>query len=252
MPQIVVASRLGPDHERVTTRAATVAQSMGADIRMLHVLPELLPGLVARPRKVDAQQRLMDCTGALMRRTGRRVSYKVAAGDVAGRILRESDDREAVLTVIGHETTPQSRLGRAGSASLRCLQRTRNAVLVVRNGEETAGQDYRRVLIAHDDAITEDRLTPYLPHLAPNAELHSFAIPAGRKAGEHVTGMRRALGADLLVIGMPRDEGLNPFRFRRLPPALVRMPECDTLFVPHETITAPPRAETRMEIRIAS
>jgi nucleotide-binding universal stress UspA family protein len=251
MPQIVVANSLKPDSVAVTNRAAEISRTMGADIRMLHVEPEFRrPMFAAAPR--SPQQALVDETGLLRRRTGHHVSYKVTRGDVPGRILRESEDMEAVLTVIGHDPETSRRLRRPGGTAMRCVERARNAVLVVSTAAGDAPRRYRRVLVAHDRRMDEAALLPWTAYIAPEAALHGLSVSAGRKAGDHVAAMRRALGADLLIIGVPHDESLNPFRFRRLSPVLARTPECDTLFVPEGAVAAPPDPAAAMPIRLAS
>lgn len=253
MPHIVVATSLTHDRDPAVERAAEVSRAMGADLRLLHVLPDLLPGFVAEPRQRKAQGRLLHWTRRLARETGHHVSYKVGRGDVARRIVRESEDLDAVLTVIGHTQVRRRAPRLFGTTAARSLQEARGAVLIVRSDLQCRA--YRKAVIAYDGVIGEDRLLTYLPHLAPQATLHPYALPAKgraqpatRRVAAHVTAMRRAIDADLLVIGMPNDETMNPFRFRRLPASLTVTPECDTLIVPQDACADLPEAPATLRM----
>jgi nucleotide-binding universal stress UspA family protein len=262
MQHVIVATDLTPASDAAVERAAFASRAMGAGLHLLHVLPEHVLPLAGAARARQAEGALRYRAQALSRHPGPRVTCKVARGDTSRGIVRESEEMDTVLTVFGRRVAGARPRRLSGTTPERSLRLLRNAALVVcdHSPRETR---YRKVLLAPDGCVGTDALLPHLRHLAPDATVHRID-PSGRgngrtarrRAADHVRAMRRALDADLLVIGMPWDETLNPFRFRRLLTPLVRMPECDTLIVPQECDVVPPEtADTAREpgrIRIAS
>lgn len=258
MQHVVAATDLTAASEPAVVRAALASRAMGAELHLLHMLPELLLPLVGDSRVRKAERALLFRAQRLGYEIGCPVSSCVLKGDTARGIVRASEDLGAVLTVFGHKTDGARPPRLLGSTVERSLGLIRNAVLVIR--DRSPGQaGYRKALLAPEDGIELRALTPYLRHLAPRAALHQIDLhrSAGgprprRKVAEHVRAMCRALDTDLLVIGVPRDETINPFRFRRVLTSLVRVPECDTLIVPQDCAVVPSEAPLRRRIRIAS
>lgn len=258
MRYVVVATDLTPISEPALERAALVSRAMGAELRLLHVVPELLLPFVGYRRLQKAQRALQFRAQRLAHENGCRVSFGVIRGDTARGIVRASEDLGAVLTVFGQGSSERRRWRLTGSIAERGLRLIRNAVLIV--PDRSPGRPgYRKALIAPDEGIELRALLPYLCHLAPRAALHQIHPSRNganrgsrRKVAEHVRAMRRALEADLLVIGVPRDDTINPFRFRRIMTSLVRSPECDTLIVPQDCDVVPAEAAVPRRVRIAS
>jgi nucleotide-binding universal stress UspA family protein len=265
MQNVVVATNLTPTSDAAVERAAFASCRLGAGLHLVHVVPELLlPPALGGTRVKKADDALRYRARVVDRRFGPPVvSCNVAQGDTSRCIVRESEDMAAVLTVLGHRTEGRNKRNLTGTIPERSLRLIRNAVLIVcdRSPREAG---YRKALLAPDGGVGKDAMMPHVRHLAPDAAIHSIDPPGRRRGGrrakhqaaEHIRTMRRALDADLLVISMPRDESLNPFRFRRLLTPLVRVPECDTLIVPQTCDAVPPSvaepvAEKR-RIRIAS
>jgi len=243
MQHIVVATDLTAAAEPAIERAAVLCRAMHANLRLLHVLPELLPGVLATRRRIKAQRMLFERAQRLERETGRRVSYNIVHGNTPRWIVRESENLGAVLTVIGHRTDkPPRRL--LACTAVRSLHEACNSVLVVRD-RSRCSEPYRRALLALDEVTGAEALIPFLRYLAPEATLHRYEIPQPARsprangAAEHVRAMRRALGADLLAVGVPRDDTPNPFRFSRILKPLAQAPECDTLIVPQDCAVVP-------------
>lgn len=253
MQTVLVATDLTPTSETAIERAAFASRALGAGLHMLHVvpermppiLPELMPPVIGRARVQKAENALRYQAQSLGGRLGPRVSCHVIQGDRSRGIVRESEEIGAVLTVLGHRTKRRRSRRLMGTTPERSLRLIRGAVLLVCDDspKETL---YRKALLAPDGGVKADNLMPHLRHLAPDAAVHSIDPlryrgngRSMRNAADHVRAMRRALDADLLVIGIPRDESLNPLKFRRLLTPLVRLPECDTLIVPQECDVVP-------------
>ena len=258
MQHVVVATDLTPASETAVERAATASRAMGAGLRLVHMLPELMPPLVGPARVRKAEAALHYRAQSLHYRLGARVTSNVVKGDTSRGIVRESENLGAVLTVFGRRTDGGESLRLIGTTLERSLRLIRNAALIVRDRSPVRAS-YRKALLAPDGGVDEQSLMPYMHHLAPDAAVHRIdrlSPGGGRKArqkvADQVRAMRRALDADLLVIGMPRDETLNPFRFRRLLTSLVRAPECDTLIVPQECDVVPVGVVEPGQVRIAS
>ena len=265
MQNVVVATDLTPVSDAAVDRAAFASGTMGAALHMVHVVPELLlPPYLGGSRVEKAEGTLRYRATVLSRRyRPRAISFNVAQGDTSRSIVRESEDTEAVLTVMGCRSDARNGRRLYGTIRERALHLIRNAALIVCDQSPKATR-YRKVLLAPAGDLGTDALMPHLRHLAPDAAIHKIdlsnqgsGVPKTmHRTAEHVRAMRRALGADLLVIATPRDESLNPFRFRRLLTPLVRTPECDTLVIPPECDVVPAEtADSEKEggrIRIAS
>lgn len=258
MQHVVVAIDLTPASDAAVERAAATSRAMGANLRLLHMLPELMPPVLGHRRTRKAERALRYRMQGLRRGSGMPVSCNVAHGDTPRGIVRESENLDAVLTVFGHRADGNGIRRLIGAVPERSLRLIRNAVLVVRD-RSPVHAEYEKVLLAPEDGVDMSAMMPHLRHLAPRAALHRIELGrsargrrAGRKAAEHVRAMRRALDADLLVIGMPRDDGMNPFRFRRLLTPLVREPECDTLIVPQDCAAVPSALPEPAWLRVAS
>ena len=258
MHHIVVASDLTPASDPAIERAAIASCAMGAELRLLHVLPELLPPVLGSRRLQRTERMLLYRARGLERSLGARVSYGVMRGETARGIVRESENFGAVLTVFGRSTADLGSRRFVDTIPERSLRLIRNAALVVRD-RSSGRAGYRRALLAPEPGIELQSLTCYLQHIAPQAALHRVELvdratgrSAKRKAVDQVRAMRRALDADLLIIGIPRDETMNPFRFRSLLAPLVRAPECDTLVVPQDCDVAPDAVPEPGRVRIAS
>lgn len=253
MQHIVVATDLTPASDAAVERAYLASQAMGANLRLVHVLPELLPPLLADRRIRSVERELRHRIRG--EGHGTRASCNVMRGDTSRGIVRESENMDAVLTVFGHHMNGTQRRWLTATVPERSLRLIRNAALVVRD-EPPGPAEYRRVLLAPDDGVEIATLMPYVRRLASDAALHQIDLrdPSGKRRPkqrvvDHVRAMGRALDADLLVIGVPRDETPNPFRFRRLLTPLIRAPQCDTLVVPQDCTATPP-AETSGEARV--
>jgi len=256
MQHVVVATDLTSGSEPALDRAAFASSAMGANLRLLHVLPDLLPPLVGEIRTRRAEGVLRYRSAGLGRRFGAPVSCGVKRGSTPRRIVRESEDVGAVLTVFGHSAGRQRVRRLMGTTPEQSLKLIRNAMLIV-CGRSSGLGGYRKALLAPGGGFERAELMPYLDCLAPEAAVHWIEPPGRasgrsdrRKAEDHIRAMRRALDADLLVIGMPHDRTLNPFRFRQLLPSLVRAPECDTLIVPPECDVKPTRMAEPKPIRM--
>lgn len=258
MPHIVVATDLSASSEPAVERATLVSRTMPADLRLLHVLPELMLPVLGDFRRERAQHNLLETTRRLSRDTGWRVSYKVMHGDAARCIARESENLLPVLTVIGHRSAGSRRRRLTGTVAERSIRDIQGATLIVRD-QLPGDTAYRKALLAAHDEAETGTMMRYLRHLAPEAGLHRLDRPAGdgrrrssRLNSDFLGAMRRAVDADLLAIGLPRGADENPFRFRSVLGPLLREAECDVLVVPPGCAAVPAEAPERELVRAAS
>ena len=205
------------DHASVAARrAATIAASLGAELRLMHVvgesslqaLRELFPTSVgAEARLLDDAQRLLDAEAARLRDAtdGARVQTILRSGQPGNEILAASE--EADLLVLGAHGENPLRDMIIGSTAERMLHKAVRPILVSRAAPEPP---YRRVLVPVDFSEHSGNAMRAAALIAPEAELtalHVFELPFEGK---------------LWLAGVPDDE-VNRFRAQARAQALRRV-----------------------------
>ncbi len=170
----MAAVDLTPLGRRVADRARLVAETLGVDLNLLHVIEPMSEAFIAeevaellrRQRRQAAQE-----MGAWVRsRTDREVTVTDVKGSPVWEIARASKNAE--LTVVGTSTLDH---GRVGPVATRVVEAARNHVLVVRRQPRVT---YRNVIVACDLSDASGRAVELAMALAPNAKMSLvYALP---------------------------------------------------------------------------
>ncbi len=177
-PTLVVATDFSPSARHAAERAARVAQSVGAQLRLLHVLPgPLLSQLrgwlgsetaVESGLKDEARQQLQDQAARLRADGGVAVDAALAEGSVLEAVLTEAQAHDAQLLVVGTRGNGFMRRAMLGTTCERLMRRTARPVLAVR---QPPHQDYRRAMVAIDFSAVSLLALRQARWLAPQAQL---------------------------------------------------------------------------------
>jgi universal stress protein E len=189
--RILAATDLSPGATLATSRAAGLARSAQAELKLLHVLSSGLMDDLRAWLKTDArwqdtlhqQARLALTTEAqaLAESTGLTVQTAVVDGHPVQHISDTVNEWQADLLVIGARGDNPLHHLLIGTTAERLLGKARQPLLVVR--EEPEG-DYRRVLVPLDFSVWSESAITLARAVAPGAHLvlmHSFSIPFEEK-----------------------------------------------------------------------
>lgn len=154
---ILVATDFSAHARHAMERAARLAEASSSALALMHVMPggaiEQVRGWVGLGTAVETQlvdearQHLQAWAQAARDARGITVDPVVQVGSVLGELLREADERDARLIVLGARGLGFMRRLALGSTAERLMQRASRPLLVVR---QTPHEAYRRVLVALD------------------------------------------------------------------------------------------------------
>lgn len=174
MSQVVAAVDLTPLGRRVADRARLVAEILGIDLDLLHVIEPMSEAFIAdevadllrRHRRQAAEE-----MGAWIRsRTDRGVTVTDVKGSPVWEIARAS--KSAEIMVVGTSTLDH---GRVGPVAGRVAESSRSHVLVVRRQPRS---QYRNVIVACDLSDASERAVELAMALAPKAKITLvYALP---------------------------------------------------------------------------
>jgi nucleotide-binding universal stress UspA family protein len=171
---VLAAVDLTPLGRRVADRARLVAETLGIDLRLLHVIEPMseafisddVADLLRRHRSVAAE-RMGDW---IREKTDRRVTVVDVKGSPVWEIAKAS--KSAEITVVGTSTVDH---GRVGPVASRVAESTRSHVLVVRRQPRV---NYRNVVVACDLSEASTKAVELAMALAPDAKKTLFyALP---------------------------------------------------------------------------
>ena len=231
---ILVATDLSAHAGRAETRAAMLAQSMGAGkLVLLHVVPRLpleaFTNILERT-PLETEQSLLDAARAALEERAKRLGTQYAiTTETAVRIGRahlgiaeEADARDAGLVVVGGYGADLVRELFLGATAEKVLRRSLRPVLIVKQEPAAA---YRRLLVPVDFSPSSARALDWAQAVSRGAEItvaHIYEAPyestlryasvenrvleayqaaARRQAQETMRGLlepRRAAGTDFL------------------------------------------------------
>lgn len=174
MTEVVAAVDLTPLGRRVADRARLVAETLGIDLTLLHVIEPMAEAFIVdevaellRRHRRSAAEAMGDWVRS---RTDRAVSVVEVKGSPVWEIARAS--KSAELTVVGTSTLDH---GRVGPVASRVAEAARGDVLVVRRQPRAT---YRHVVIACDLSDSSARGVELASALAPEAKLTLvYALP---------------------------------------------------------------------------
>ncbi len=231
---ILVATDLSAHAGRAETRAAMLAQSMGAGkLVLLHVVPRLpleaFTNILERT-PLETEQSLLDAARAALEERAKRLGTQYAiTTETAVRIGRahlgiaeEADARDAGLVVVGGYGADLVRELFLGATAEKVLRRSLRPVLIVKQEPAAA---YRRLLVPVDFSPSSTRALDWAQAVSRGAEvtvahiyeapyestlryasvenrvLEAYQAAARRQAQETMRGLlepRRAAGTDFL------------------------------------------------------
>jgi nucleotide-binding universal stress UspA family protein len=152
--RILVALSLTDGRDAAFERALTLAKTSGAELYLLHAVPD------TRPFSHRATERLQ--RGAELREraaaAGVRAQTFEQHGDPADVIVLHADVRQADIIVMGAERGTRWRPFRRRSVAERVLRRTTRPTLVVRSDDDGAETAFENVLVAVDLASQSSTL----------------------------------------------------------------------------------------------
>lgn len=185
---ILAATDLSAPARHATARAARLAQQVGAELDLIHVLNQgtldelrMLVGLQAEP----IEQRILDHARQELARLAAggetpaepAAGLHLATGAVLGEVLKCADAVQADLLVLGARGESYMRHMLLGSTAERLLRKTSRPILVVK---QTPIDAYRRVLVPLDFSPWSQAAIELAKAIAPRAELvllHAFELP---------------------------------------------------------------------------
>jgi nucleotide-binding universal stress UspA family protein len=145
---LLIPTDLSPSSARVLRRTTLLPIAAGADITLLHVVPDALPSVSRRRAEADARSALKESARDLSSRLSiGKVNQLVKSGGAAAVIGEEGARLGADLIVMGRGGGRALRDLFLGSTAERVLRRAHRPVLVVRLRPR---EPYRRPLLALD------------------------------------------------------------------------------------------------------
>jgi len=178
---ILAATDFSEHARHAVDRAARVAHETGAALTLMHVLP--IGALQELRRWLDpdhgVEQRLHDDVQKQLHELVAQVQSSVAVaaravdcnGNAIDEIVREANELDAGLLVLGARGAGVWRRLVLGSTSERVLRRTTRPLLVVRQAPQGP---YRRVLVAVDFSSWSEHAIALARRVAPKATLVLF------------------------------------------------------------------------------
>lgn len=179
MKTILFATDLSSRSDRAFERAAALTDQHKAHLVVLHIVDEeQRPAAIHHLVEVARGAIEDDLTSQNLRRTqGADVEVKIVPGNGFADIIRQADEVEAELIVLGtHRADPLAELFQ-GTTAERVIRESHAPVLLVK---EQCRRPYARVLAAIDFSVYSRRAMQTALKLAPTAAfhlLHVFHVP---------------------------------------------------------------------------
>ncbi len=176
MKKLLVATDLTARSDRAVNRALSLCDELKAQLVVFHVVDDELPSSVADRLKKEAELTIDDQINALPA-AGGNITGKVVFGSGYKDILKEAEEGEIDLIVMGtHRETGMSEFF-LGTTVERVIRRGSYSVLVVKNRVKEA---YRRVLVGVDFSVYSRRAVEFAVKFVPDGEVflvHAYDVP---------------------------------------------------------------------------
>ena len=174
MSHVLAAVDLTPLGRRVADRARLVAETLGIDLELLHVIEPMSEAFIAEEvghlLRRHRRQAAQEMAAWIRSRTDRSVNVSDTKGAPVWEIARAS--KHAELTVVGTSTVDHARVGPVAG---RVAEAARSHVLVVRRQPRAA---YRNVVVACDFSDASEKAVELAMALAPGAKMALvYALP---------------------------------------------------------------------------
>lgn len=178
LKNILAATDLSGPAQQAADRAARLAKTAGASLRLVHVLNA---GVAAQLQSLiglatDLEAKLFEATHQELQTLADRLAAErevqadvaLIQGSVAAEITREADAMDAGLVVLGARGKGFLRRLMLGSTAERLLRKSTRPMLVVK---QRAHEPYRRVLVAVDFSPWSAPLVDLARRVAPRAHI---------------------------------------------------------------------------------
>jgi nucleotide-binding universal stress UspA family protein len=212
MKKILMAHDLSLRANIALERALQLADQTGAELEVLHVVQDDLPGMLVQRRRVEATEVITDRLSSRAKELRARVAVNVTAGKDYTDILVRADEVEADLIVLGVHREDALRHLVIGSTAERVIGFGRAPVLVV---SDRARSPYRRALVAPELSSASRKAAEFVLALLPDAEIrlvHASRLPVERAfAGPHA-GEQIHCDSDPKVLGSIKADLVSRYR----------------------------------------
>ncbi len=168
MKKILMATDLSARSDRALQRAFNLAKDLGADLEVLHIVDDALPGAVAVRQKQAADDAIKEQLDAMSTDASLKLTSNVIVGQDYSDILRHALEQEADVIVLGihrHSTLDLFR----GTTVERIVRFGSIPVLVVR---DVVAGPYRRVLVPVDLSDHSRAAMTLAASVVPEGEVH--------------------------------------------------------------------------------
>jgi len=191
MKKLLVATDLSPRSDRALNRALALSDELKAQLVVLHVVDDELPQSLADSLKDEAESIIDDQLDAFPTLERENITRKVAFGSVFREILKEADENEADLVIVGTHRDEGLSAMFLGTTVERVIRHGNTPVLVVK---DRVKGPYRRVLVGIDFSVYSRRAVEFALKFVPEAEiflLHAYDVPfkgflTGRAIGDEI------------------------------------------------------------------
>ena len=196
MKRLLAATDLSPRSDRALNRALALSDEFKAELTVLHVVDEELPPAVAERLREEAEAAMDDQLDAVPTLDSKRLTRKAVLGTGFRDILREADERDVDLVIMGTHREETLRDLFLGTTVERVIRRGNDPVLVVKTRVKGP---YRRVLVGVDFSVYARRAVEFALKFVPGGEIflvHAFDVPFksfihGQASRDEVTKARR-------------------------------------------------------------
>jgi nucleotide-binding universal stress UspA family protein len=199
--RIVAATDMSPFASRAETRAALLAQQLGSELHLLHVIDNLaLETLRHLDHPLDTEQRLIDSSRNHLAEIEHKCSEKYGiqvmtttlnVGRTYAEIVRYAELLDVGLVVLGAHGGSLVRDLFVGSTVDKVLRKLTRPLLIVKREPEAR---YRNILIPVDFSESSRRATELATNIVPHAHitvLHAYEVPF--KTNLHSAGVNNKL-----------------------------------------------------------
>lgn len=177
MNKFLVATDLSPRSDRAFNRALALSDEWKASLTILHVVDEDLPSPISNQLKAAAETSIGNQLDAFPTLDRKSIASKVVLGSGFKDILREADDSNVDLIIMGmHRDESLGDLFR-GTTVERVVRRGNHPVLVVRGKTR---RPYRRVMVGVDFSVYSRRALEFALKFVPQGEViivHAYDVP---------------------------------------------------------------------------
>jgi len=177
MKTVLMATDLSARSDRALERAVSLAQSLGAELSVLHVIDDELPVSIAESQERVAKQTLLEQIDSVSGGREVRFSIEVVFGRAYAGILEHSEKLNADLIVLGIHRDGKFREMYRGTTAERVIRAGNCPVLVVR---DRVTAPYSNVMIGVDFSVYSRRAIEFAVNFVEDGAfhlVHAYDVP---------------------------------------------------------------------------